>query len=390
MLKTLLPSLCIALFIIMPGLSHAQTATDTAELLIIVSQGDLWSWSEATGLTRLTEGGDYWSFDRSPDGRTLAYATTADFVLESYERGEYYPTEIDQANILLYDLQIHEVVEIASQPSNAVYSQEEIIGYERFGPRWSPDGTQLAWIQLPLGMPDEGGWQLVIYDVAQGVAEIVVGGLPGPYGDAGMIGYIGLQWASVGLITDTFGGAGDNFFGQAIRIYDEDGTALAQHYVTSASDLRGWFWSEDEAAIIGFGSELETNRSGYFRLDPFTESGEELLSDVTAVTVSASAPDQLAYYLVNYDGVDVARWWMQEEDSPLAYSTPGGFQLYRQVAIHPDGQQIAYINDALYIWRDGETQRIPDTEQFAAAKSYAILSWGEPMGLLIQRDAVPR
>lgn len=383
MLKKLLPILCLALFASLP--SHAQAQTDVRDVLIIWSQGDLWSWSEADGITRLTDDGYHYSMGRSPDGRYLVYTAFADLMLAAFERNDVYPIEIDLTNIWLHDLQTGEIVEIAGQPAEAVYNRDEMIGYARFNPRWSPDGSQIAWIQIPRGMADGSGWQIAIYDVGQGVTEVVAENLPGPFGDAGMIGIIGLQWASVGLITDTYGGTDDNFFGQALRLYDEQGTFLSQHYVTTVSELRQWFWSDDEAAIIGYGTEHETSRMGYFRADPFAPRDEILLPDSIAVTVSRAAPDQLAVYIVDTSTDTPVQWWMLGEDS--VYKVVGGPYQSRRVAIHPDGQRLAYVTDVIYIWEDGETQPIPDTEQFAAP--YSVLIWGDTTDVLIDRDELP-
>lgn len=383
MLKKLLPILCFALFAILPGQSKAQT--DVRDVLIIWSDGDLWSWSEADGITRLTNDGYHYSLDRSPDGRYVVYTALDALMLEAFERKDVYPIEIDLTNIRLYDLQTGESVEIAGQPAEAVYNRDEMIGYARFNPCWSPDGSKIAWIQIPRGMADRSGWQIAIYDVAQGVTEVVADHLPGPFGDAGLIGMIGLQWESVGLITDTFGGTDDNFFGQTLRLYDEQGTFLAQHYVTTVSELRGWFWSEDEAAIIGYGTEYETSTTGYFRADPFAPRDETMLPDSVVVTVVRSAPDQLAYYALDDSTETSIHWWMLGADT--VYELIGGPYQPRRIAIHPDGQRLAYVTDVIYIWEDGETQPIPDTEQFAAP--YSMLIWGDTTGVLIDRDELP-
>ncbi|MBZ0320998.1 MAG: hypothetical protein K8L91_31575 [Anaerolineae bacterium] len=313
MLKKLLPIFWMALFVFVPGQAKAQT--DVRDVLIIWSNGDLWSWSEGSGITRLTDDGYHYSLDRSPDGRYLVYTAFADLMLEAFERNDVYPVEINLTNIRLHDLQTGEVVEIAGQPAEAIYNRDEMIGYARFNPCWSPDGSKIAWIQIPRGIVDGGGWQIAIYDVAQGVTEVVADHLPGPFGDAGLIGSIGLQWASVGLITDTFGGTDDNFFGQALRLYDENGTFLAQHYVTTAQGLHNWFWSEAEGAIIGYGAEYETGKAGYFRADPFTPKDEERLPESIAVTVSRSTPDQLAVHVVDEGMEPPLRWWMLGEDT---------------------------------------------------------------------------
>lgn len=383
MLKKLLPILWIAFFVFMSG--HAQAQTDVRDVLIIWSNGDLWSWSEADGINRLTDDGYHYHLDRSPDGRYLVYTALDDLMLEAFERKDVYPIEIHLTNIRLYDLQTGEIVEIAGQPPEAVYNRDEMIGYARFNPRWSPDGSKMAWIQIPRGMAAGSGWQIAIYDVAQGVTEVVAENLPGPFGDAGLIGSIGLQWESVGLITDTFGGTDDNFFGQALRLYDEQGTFLGQHYVTTVSELRGWFWSDEEAGIIGYGTAYETSQTGYFRADPFTPRDETLLPELVAITVAHSAPDQLAVHVVDEGMEPPLRWWMLGEDA--VYEVTGSAYQSVRVAIHPDGQRLAYITDALYIWEDGETQRIPDTEQFAAP--YSMLSWDDTTGVLINRAELP-
>ncbi len=71
------------------------------------------------------------------------------------------------------------------------------------------------------------------------------------------------------------------------------------------------------------------------------------------------------------------------------YEVTGSAYQSVRVAIHPDGQRLAYITDALYVWEDGETQRIPESEQFGEGQSVAMLTWGDTTGVLIDRDELP-
>jgi len=384
--------LLIVLMLIMLTLSAtaAQTQENAQDLLIIESEGDYWSWSEDTGLFQLTYWGYNWGLDRSL-GRYLAYASTADFVVEAFQRKDYYPIEIIPTNIWLYDLQTGEAVRIASQPSNAVYNAEQVSGYNRFDPHWSPDGTKLAWVQFVAG-GDNYTWQLVVYDVASGTEQVAVDRLPGPFGDAGFIGYIRLRWETVGLITDTFGGTDDNFFGQTFRIYDENGTLLTEHHFgTSQDGLRDWFWNEDDplTGIVGIWTNYQTQISTYFQVDPFAGTEQEL-PDVVPVSLARNAQQGLALYFEKNGESQIASWWSSKQgDASLPYILTGRGALPSQIAIAPDGERIAYLTDALYIWEDDQAQPIPDTEQFVTADSAGTLTWGEPLWQLRPRSELP-
>ncbi|MBZ0320997.1 MAG: hypothetical protein K8L91_31570 [Anaerolineae bacterium] len=386
MLKKLLPIFCLAFLMFMPD--HTQAQTDFGDVLIIRSDGDFWSWSEVIGLTRLTVEGFPYDVERSADGRYLVYATRDDVVFEAIERGEEYAVDVYPTNLWRYDLQTGEAVEIAAQPAEMVYSSEAVVGYDRFNPQWSPDGSKIAWIELPLGMPNEDAWRLVIFDVAQGSAKSVTD-LPAPsgIGDGSLMAAIGLRWASVGLITETVFMSDDRSVVQNFVIYDEAGAVIAEHDLSSVS-ISGWFWSDDEAAMFGMARNDENKTVGVLRLDLFAGT-EEIRPGSLIVTVSRRAPDQLAYHLVDNDETHVAHWWMWQADTPTVYEVTSERYLSSQFAIDPDGQRIAYITDALYIWQDGQAQRIADTEQFATARPPANLIWGATTGVLTNWDELP-
>lgn len=384
MLKKLLPILWLALFTSLP--SHAQAQVDFRDVLIIQQGGELWSWSEDGGITPLTVEGYLFDVDRSPDGRYLVYATHDDVVFEAIEHGEENAIDRYPTNIWRYDLQTGEAIEIASQPAEVVYSSEAVVGHDRFNPQWSPDGSKIAWIELPLGMPNEDGWRLVIFDGTQGSTRVVPD-LPAPssIGDGSLMSAIGLRWENVGLITETVFYGDDRSMVQNFVVYDEMGAVIAEYDLSSVS-MFGWFWSDDESVIFGMGRNAENQMVGVLRLDLLAAT-EDIRPGLLIVTASRSAPDQLVYHLVDNDETHLARWWMLGEDA--VYEATSKRYLSSKFAIDPDGQRMAYITDALYIWQDGLAHRIPDTERFAEVSPPARLLWGDTTGVLIEQAELP-
>ncbi|HRF93829.1 MAG TPA: hypothetical protein PLZ51_01480, partial [Aggregatilineales bacterium] len=124
--------------------------------------------------------------DYSPDGTQFVYRTwsqlTIDFAeANSDESGNFFWEGELPTDIAIYDLTTDEVTIVATQSADA--DAETLLGaIRRSAPKWSPDGTLLAWTEVIPTMDENQSftevYQLVVYDIATTTSKVLTTNLP--------------------------------------------------------------------------------------------------------------------------------------------------------------------------------------------------------------------
>lgn len=220
--------LCIAV-----NLTSAQ-AIFADDPIILTLHGDLWAWSGPDrALTQLTD----WGYNRepmlSPDSTRVAYASFAsvfvDWLATVPGAGGFLPP----ANIWILDLPTSQTYRIAEQPPDAQWAGPAAAGIYtlRTTPSWSPDGTELAWMEFLVNLDSFAGdrqtgtAQLVTYNLLRGSSRVldsfpVV--LPGS-----LVSYIWVNWSSSGILVSQAAQYSDSPAWRH-RVYDSEGSLLAE------------------------------------------------------------------------------------------------------------------------------------------------------------------
>ncbi len=228
----------------------AQTASDP---LIILMNGDLWSWSpNAAAPEQLTTWGYVSQPALAPDGDRVAYNAWASVMVDALAQGQPVAGVIP-SNIGVLDLATGQTQMIAEQPAGATLDAEG--GWQnalmRGKPAWSPDGTRLAWSEL---YAPDFVYRLVVFDLTTMSETVIVQNLPSPYADAGNIPVHRVQWSTWGISVHTVAvNAESGDFEERLSLYDQSGTLLAEHLIgSSASEftlLHAWMDFEGTEVI---------------------------------------------------------------------------------------------------------------------------------------------
>lgn len=137
-----------AALLALTGFAAAQTPV---EPVILNVNGDLWAWEGAgQPLAQLTDWRHNSGASLSPDGTRIAYPSSASVFVDWLQTVQGAGGFVSPENIWILDLPSRQTFRIADQPADAVYNGPEQPGKYtlRSALTWSPDGTQLAWVEL--------------------------------------------------------------------------------------------------------------------------------------------------------------------------------------------------------------------------------------------------
>lgn len=343
------------------ALSQAQQ--NNATPLVLLKGGDLWTWEAETGLKQITT----WGYNGvpyiSPLGDWVAYTSTTRQVVEQMEAndGQMLFAGVAPNNIWLINPVTTEAERIADQPAN--FSLESSTYIIRSDPAWSYDGRYLAWIEYT-----QSGLQLVLYDVPARASQIIVPELPFPFMDGGVyVPPVTFGNAMLAYTYPTFN-PDQQRMEQHLEVYDLSGKRLSQtvlgDYDTGFAFDHVWVNHNTASAII-----LLYNDGTQRLLDPFTGSMQVVEGQLRMVNPSAS--NGMAIQLVHANDYSTIQWQPDQANTPLSYTA---LPHMPQIALSPDGQQLAYITDTLYLWQNGQLEVVPGTPRLDETPNG--LAWG--------------
>src|SRR5689334_22401144 len=168
--------ICIALLIVcsIPLRTNAQGGTMLLAISKSYGHNELWTWADNKfeKIVDLPFGAS--ALAVSPDGQSVVFSAyaeqTADDLLPGGGQSGPVPTDI-----WLVDLIKHTSTRLTEQPKQIDKTTIYKNGWLRSRPVWSPDGKFLSWLK---GRNDgAGGVQLIVYDVAQHLVNVIADGL---------------------------------------------------------------------------------------------------------------------------------------------------------------------------------------------------------------------
>ncbi len=376
MVRVILAILMGFLAIFMPlapdGAAQAAAQAGGAPL-VFLKDGDLWKWDGST-VTQLTT----WGYNErpvlSPNGQRVAYNSWATITIEAIAAGKPVMGLIP-STIWVMEPATGNAVRVADQPPDAVFWQEgtpdRVI--MRGTPVWSPDGNRLAWSELVL--PDSH-YQLVVYDFASGQQTAIVTNLPFPFADAGFIPVHEVLWGDRGiLVRNVAVSETTSEFEEHAYLYAPDGTLI--HDTLIGSSATEWVSRADWVMNVGqqyLGLIYASGRR--YLVDPAT--GDQYEMPAEPELYSTVTPNNSATAFVGTstaaDGNIVNTWTAvypsRQQEQMLNFTGES-----RNIAISSDGQSLAYISDAVYVWQNGTATRVPGTEGIASPWNVSLV-WG--------------
>lgn len=305
------------------------------------------------------------ALSRSADGEWIAFMGVPQFVLEAGNLGVAQPLDVWACNTTRSEL-----IHVASQPEDAVYSMEQIANViQRGAPVWSPEGASLAFTELPVPSPVP---YLAVYDLNAGTGDSYP--LLEGFSEGDLFGPPPLMWAEDGLVVSEYRVDPETFiFEERGLVYDSDGflqtvTILEGGGETDDFVLRRLLVEADGQQYVA----LRYNNAGWIMIDLMTGERIPMAGDPELVAVSAP------------DGISLSMSLLDDGSAALSASDPAApdltFYSLERVAIGPEGQRLAYADTDLNLWPGGEI--IPGSEGFAddfsASMVWAVTEWRAP------------
>jgi len=359
--------------------------------LLVSTYGEIYKVQNGE-LVELNTGEGYsYSPDYNPEGTQFAYRTwsqiTIDFVAQQVEEFGTWGGEGElPTDIAIYDLATDTYTVISSQPDSAD-SETLLRGVRRSAPKWSPDGTKLAWTEV-FPVLDEAEnfaeiYSLVVYDIATATTQVIAEGLP-----PAMIYSIphDIQWGKEGLYLHIF-----NY------LEDRVGEQFIYYPLVAGNGDYSIFFDTDEANPASISIFITTYNdkevfavsypNGTLRL--ISDGGQyEDLVGAAPMKYSAFTPDGLANSMVVVNGNNALSYTVTNPETQFQEILVENAYSFDGIQISPDGKSVAYINwdtGTLSIWTNMEiiTLSTPINE-FGNSDYINDIDWGNQAYRIIQ------
>lgn len=344
--------------------SGAAQARQSMRPLVLLKDGDLWTWSPGNAtLTQLTQ----WGYNErpviSPDGTRVAYNSWATITVEAIEAGKPVVGLIP-SNIWVINIDGNEATRVADQPPGATFlanseTPDRVI--MRGTPEWSPDGQQLAWAEFVL--PDNL-YRLMVYDFRTNTTRVLIPQLPRPFADAGHIPIHDVAWSITGLaiLNGSYSDASGQFK-QTLHVYDAGGAPIGEFEAGSAdtellfdffwiayngSDHLGLFYRSGKRILINPITRTDMAMPGV----PELYNAYDPVGGMTAITVPSA--NEMNEFGFQWQAV------YPDRSTTSMFNVRGGRHNVT-LAPNPNQTAIAYWNDALYLLSPSGTSEVPNT-----------------------------
>lgn len=343
-------SLLIAIVMAMV-VSLSSQAQPLNQELIAFRNGDLWKFNiENNTATQLTEWGYNGGPILSPDGRKIAYLSTASEVVDAINSGQ--PPQFagsPPSNIWVMDVATETFTRIADQSGSGE------VGYLRSVPAWSPDSSKLIWSELNPNLQGYDQATLQIHDINTGLTTTFAQNYNMGFQDGG-IWMPPVKWGAGGIARRLFTymeGSRDPFL--FMEIYDPSTGNLTRYDLGFDANSAFNNYVQDYVWV---------NHQGRSMLALRTHTGWELFDPTNGSRSALSAPPRLKASFIS-GGLELV---------PVIISDPnGGSQVQWQVVIGNSEYNTGYVSYGL---DNGFTPSIsPDASQIAWHNGDGVSTW---------------
>jgi hypothetical protein len=319
------------------GVASMSAATlaklpDTPLFLRIHS--DLYAWTKNDKVPRrLTTRGDVSPALVSPDGKYALYRA-APKVFGGKAFSSY-------RQVWLLNVSSRQSTMLDSVPDDG----QDVI---RMSPSWSPDSTQVAWMEMTWPGADH---RLVIYDLKNHVAHVAVSGLPFPLD----IFSTWMTWGDPGIAVVWCAPAN-----REARVYSPEGKTIVSvplgAHISIDYPMRITENGKDMLGVLSL-----TNPHGLQLIDPQTGKKQLSQGEIELFNPLVAADRSISVFYANAPADSLDNWHVALPDGTTdPIHMVGGKDA--TPAISPTGMEAAYaIHGQAFIYRDGEVLAVPPT-----------------------------
>lgn len=372
--------------LLLVGIVSAQDTVAT-QPLVLVKAGDLWEWTGGPTLRQKTQWGYNNQLVLSPLNNEVAYSSLPQIVIDYLESRQGGGDGAIPSNLwVITTASTDEAYRIADQPADAAYSNPNTpdnILY-RANPIWSPDGTQIAWVETDSLVSTT--YRLMVYDKTSQTVRTLASDLPQ---QMGLGFYFGGAWTDKGLVMFSNAITPDGRLEVSYMLFDpetgEKKFDLAANPITVKDDtlrpqqaLPIQYQDRTWLGVLYVGQKAGA-RWQMIDLDAGQFTGET--ANIIGYA-SGHAETSLRVIPVVPLNQPVMRYVVQQANGAnVQFSDDPNKQIMR-FSLSPDGSAIAYqlytpgsgeVDYTVYIWRDGVISVVPQTEHPAIISDFV---WG--------------
>ncbi|MDX2076781.1 MAG: hypothetical protein SFZ02_10145 [bacterium] len=382
-MKRITAFLLLCLFVLSITPLTAQSPNEPP--LLLTANGEIYKWENGEVIQLETGEGYSYTPDYSPDGTQFVYRTwsqlTSDFAdANRDESGNFFWEGELPTDIAIYDLATGEIMVVATQPTEA--DTETLLGaIRRSAPKWSPDGTLLAWTEVIPTMDENQNftevYQLVVYDIATATSKVLTTDLP-----PAMVYSIphSVEWGANGIYMNFF--EYDN--SSAVNTYLLfSPTGEIQFRVPFVSDV------DNIPPVASFVAQFNDKEvyalyygAGMLRLIDETGAIEEITA-AAPQRYNAQTPIGLANLMIIVNDPMQNMWEIYVTDPNTQLQTLLTDTVYgvNQLQVSPDGASVAFIEPmtgVVNIWNNLTVTPIPSPLDSLGNTLYINeLTWGK-------------
>jgi WD40-like Beta Propeller Repeat len=336
-----------ALITLSAALMSAPLAYADAFPLVMGINGDIYTWSGpgVAPVARTTFKYNNYPPVLSPDGKTIAYKSTAQIAVNAIVAHAGNGGGEPPSTIWLMDITNHteqDATRIAEQPSTAAYLTSGAANYIiRSNPTWSPDGGALAWTELAV----EGqttSYYLVVHSMLTNANSVLVPRLPA---EGSYEGYFSepVKWGAGGLAVDVKTiNAAANLVTDTLYMYDVTGKQLSASQPIQGLANFDWLTDDKLNGVLTLSQTTTPNGPALWSLlDPVSGKSKPVtgtpelynISAPNGFTLSPAALNSGDHWVVNSNGAPV-----------VAFTVPHIVDVMSNLTISPDSLQIAFVD----------------------------------------------
>ncbi|MDX1990867.1 MAG: hypothetical protein SF029_00660 [bacterium] len=374
----------LTLLILALMLGGTTAAQNPDAPLVIVKNGDLWTWDGLSdSLTQITQWGFNEEIRVSPDATQIAYHSLAQVTVEAIEREGGFGGGRLPGNIWIIDPLTGDGIRPGPQPTGASFFTPGVpdnVLY-RSSPFWSPSGSQMAWTEYR-STTDFSQFNLIIYDVASSQSWIAASGLPPQVGAPAPMNGV---WGTTGIVL--FNTQLDPVSGEMVNgylLYDSQGNPMMDILLPADAErviVEEQLVTYNDTEYIA----IRYNTQEWDLLDLTT--GELIPAPAEPIAVSAITLDTSLQIHHGADTTVASRGYdiLEADGTPLELPMPSG-RVFGRAALSPDGRAAAFqfmdaetgLMDApVYIWREGILSLVPDIDgnDFVTELAWGPVKW---------------